>query len=388
MFTSGFISSEGVGEGHPDKVADYISDSILDACLAQDPDSRVACETLVKSNCVVLAGEISTRADVSYEAVVREAIRSVGYIGEKDVFCADGVFISNWLTRQSPEISNAVSLPVISGKSKSVGAGDQGFFFGYACNETPEYLPAPYVFAQKLCEALSRPRKEGQIRWLRPDAKSLVTMRYEETRPVEVENIVISTQHDKTVSHKEIEAFCRDVLVPGVIPDRWLHPRVHYVINPGGPFVQGGPAADCGLTGRKIIVDTYGGVAHHGGGAFSGKDASKVDRSAAYFCRWVAKNIVAAGLAHKVEVRLAYVIGGTSPIHYDLTTFGTEQTNLEHLKRAIPKVFDASMAGIIEALDLRVSRYRKTTLFGHFTKPSMPWEQINRVEALRACCGR
>ncbi len=381
-----FITSEAVGEGHPDKVADYISDSILDACLEQDPLSKVACETLVKSNCAVLAGEISTNAEVDYVSVVRQAIREIGYTDEKDLFHADKIFVFNLLTSQSPEIRKAVDKKIDDEIEEDVGAGDQGFFFGYACDETPEYLPASYVLAQRLCQTLSFYRREKNIKWLRPDAKSLITLRYEEQKPVSVENVVISTQHTEAVSLKEITEFCREVVIPSVIPNEWLQANTNYFINPSGSFILGGPTADCGVTGRKIIVDTYGGLAHHGGGAFSGKDASKVDRSAAYFCRWIAKNIVAAGLAKRVEVRLAYVIGGTSPIHYDLTTYNTETCDIERLRQALYQVFNACPTSIIESLDLLKPRYRQTTLFGHFTKEDLPWEQANRVNALLELC--
>lgn len=371
------ISSEGVGEGHPDKVADYISDSVLDACLEQDPQAHVACETLVKSNCVVLAGEISTSAHLNYEAIVRQAIRDIGYTDPNTLFNADHVFIINLLSEQSPEINAAVS------KGDAIGAGDQGFFFGYACDETSELLPASYLLAQRLCQTLALERKNKQVSWLRPDCKALVTMLYDENkRPVEVENVVLSTQHAPEVSREEIQAFCQHFLMPEAIPGEWLSEKTTYYINSGGLFTKGGPEADTGLTGRKIIVDTYGGWAHHGGGAFSGKDPSKVDRSGAYFCRWVAKNIVAAELASRVEVRLAYTMGGTYPIHYDLNTYGTEKCDLRALQQAVTKVFDAHPAVIIDVLDLRQPIYKKTTQFGHFTKSFLPWEQTNRVREL------
>jgi len=375
------ISSEAVGEGHPDKVADYISDAVLDACLEQDPDAHVACETLVKNNCVVLAGEISTTAHLNYEAVVREAIREIGYTDEEESFSADKVFILNLLTAQSNEINEAVSK-----KDDVIGAGDQGFFFGYACNETFEFLPASYMLAQKLCQVLAVKRKQRYVDWLRPDCKALVTMSYKNNRPVEVENIVLAVQHRAEISQEEISQFCRNAVIPEVIPGEWLSERTSYYINSSGSFIKGGPEADSGLTGRKIIVDTYGGWAHHGGGAFSGKDPSKVDRSGAYFCRWVAKNIVAAELAERVEVRLAYAIGGTCPIHYDLTTYGTETCDLDLLRKAVVKVFDARPSSIIQTLDLKRPIYRQTTQFGHFTKSNLPWEQTNRVSELLEIC--
>ncbi len=375
------ISSEAVGEGHPDKVADYISDAVLDACLEQDRNAHVACETLVKSNCVVLAGEISTTAQLNYEAIVRKAIRDIGYTDPKEDFNADSVFVINLLTAQSSEINDAVSK-----SAKEIGAGDQGFFFGYACDETPEYLPASYMLAQRLCHQLAKARKENQVSWLRPDCKALVTMLYEDNHPVEIENIVLATQHSTSISQEKIKSYCREQLIPEVVLGEWLSDKTAYYINSSGSFIHGGPSADSGLTGRKIIVDTYGGWAHHGGGAFSGKDPSKVDRSGAYFCRWVAKNIVAAELASRVEVRLAYTIGGTKPIHYDLTTYGTEKCDIEVLHKAISQVFDARPFSILEALDLKRPIYRQTTQFGHFTKAFLPWEQTNRVQELLSLC--
>ncbi|MDR0392891.1 MAG: methionine adenosyltransferase [Puniceicoccales bacterium] len=378
-----FISSEAVGEGHPNKVADYISDSILDACLEQDKHARVACETLVKSNCVVLAGEITTQAQVDYELVARNAIRDIGYTDPHDLFNASTVFIHNLLTPQSGEIADAVVK-----SDHGIGAGDQGFFFGYACDETPEYLPASYLLAQRLCQTLATYRKTKRVSWMKPDCKALVTMRYENGSPVDVQNVVLAIQHTASISLKEIYEFCKEQLIPEIIPGHWLSDNTMYYINTSGSFVHGGPSADSGLTGRKIIVDTYGGWAHHGGGAFSGKDPSKVDRSGAYFCRWVAKNIVAAELAKRVEVRLAYAIGGTKPIHYDLTTYGTENCDLRRLREAIAKIFDARPFAILETLNLRNPIYKSTTQFGHFTKIHLPWEQTNRVQELLNLCAR
>ncbi|MDR0755549.1 MAG: methionine adenosyltransferase [Puniceicoccales bacterium] len=377
------ISSEAVGEGHPDKVADYISDSILDACLEQDKNARVACETLVKSNCVVLAGEITTQAQVDYELVTRNAIRDIGYTDSQDIFNANTVFIHNLLTPQSGEIADAVVK-----SDHGIGAGDQGFFFGYACDETPEYLPASYLLAQKFCQTLATYRKTKRVSWMKPDCKALVTMRYEHGSPLDVQNVVLAIQHVGSISLKEIYEFCKEQLIPEIIPGHWLSDHTMYYINTSGSFIHGGPSADSGLTGRKIIVDTYGGWAHHGGGAFSGKDPSKVDRSGAYFCRWVAKNIVAAELAKRVEVRLAYAIGGTKPIHYDLTTYETENCDLSRLRKAIAKIFDARPFAILETLNLRNPIYKSTTHFGHFTKTNLPWEQTNRVQELLDLCAR
>ena len=284
------FSSESVGEGHPDKVADYISDSVLDACLEQDPKSRVACETLVKSNCVVLAGEITTSAELNYETIVRDAIRDIGYTNDDDVFHADKVFVSNILTAQSPDIAQGVDAAAAEGKDTAEqGAGDQGIMFGYACNQTPELMPAPVMFAHRLLREMARQRKDVGVEWLRPDVKSQVALEYVNGQPVGIKNVVISTQHAADATHEQIRAFCIEEVIRKVLPAELLKDDTEYLINPTGNFVIGGPQGDAGLTGRKIIVDTYGGWARHGGGAFSGKDPSKVDRSAAYFTRWVAK---------------------------------------------------------------------------------------------------
>lgn len=310
------FTSESVGEGHPDKVADYISDSILDACLAQDKTSRVACETLVKSNMVIIAGELTTKAVINPEKIARQAIREIGYCNRQDddVFHADTVFFTNLLTEQSPDIAQGVDAREAEGKGHAEqGAGDQGIMFGFATNETPELLPAPIVFAHKLLIELAKRRKRGHVDWLRPDCKSQVAVAYDEAgRPVHIENVVISTQHTEEVDHDTIYNYCVR-LIKTVLPAELLDDRTEYFINPTGKFVVGGPHGDSGLTGRKIIVDTYGGMGRHGGGAFSGKDPSKVDRSAAYMCRWVAKHIVAAGLADKCELQVAYAIGYPTP---------------------------------------------------------------------------
>src|SRR3954471_10858994 len=291
MANSFVFSSESVGEGHPDKVADLISDSVLDACLAQDRTSRVACETMVKSNMVILAGEITTKAKLNYEAIVRAAIREIGYVNNDDVFHADQVFINNYLTRQSPDIAQGVDAKKVKGKKTAEqGAGDQGIMFGYACNDTPELMPAPIMFAHRLGRELTRIRKSGKASWLRPDAKSQVSVVYENGKPVGISNVVISTQHTEEVDHAEIEKFCIEKVIRKVLPKSMVNGTTEFLINPTGRFVIGGPQGDTGLTGRKIIVDSYGGWGRHGGGAFSGKDPSKVDRSAAYMGRWVAKN--------------------------------------------------------------------------------------------------
>jgi S-adenosylmethionine synthetase len=385
MAKSFVFSSESVGEGHPDKVADLISDSVLDACLTQDRTSRVACETMVKSNMVILAGEITTRAKLNYEAIVRAAIRDIGYVNSDDVFHADTVFINNYLTRQSPDISQGVDAKKAKGKKTAEqGAGDQGLMFGYACNETPELMPTPVMFAHRLGRRLTQLRKSGGVEWLRPDAKSQVSIRYEDGKPVGVENVVISTQHTEAVSHAQIEDYLIEHVVKKVIPARLLTAKTQFLINPTGRFVVGGPQGDSGLTGRKIIVDTYGGWGRHGGGAFSGKDPSKVDRSAAYMARWVAKNIVASGLADIAELQLAYAIGYPDPVSVFVDTMGTGKVDDAKIARAVTKVFGFKPADIVSQLRLLRPIYRQTTNYGHFGKAGLPWEQTNKVAALRA----
>ena len=385
MAKSFVFSSESVGEGHPDKVADLISDSVLDACLAQDRHSRVACETMVKSNMVILAGEITTKAKLNYEAIVRAAIREIGYVNQDDVFHADSVFINNYLTAQSPDIAQGVDAKKAKGKKTAEqGAGDQGLMFGYACNETPELMPTPVMFAHRLGRKLTQIRKSGKVDWLRPDAKSQVSVRYENDRPVAVENVVISTQHTADVSHSEIERYLIENVIKKVIPARMLTRKSEYLINPTGRFVIGGPQGDSGLTGRKIIVDTYGGWGRHGGGAFSGKDPSKVDRSAAYMCRWVAKNIVASGLADIAELQVAYAIGHPEPVSVYVDTMGTGKVRDEKIAKAVTKVFGFKPADITRQLNLLRPIYRQTTNYGHFGKAGLPWEQTNKIAALRA----
>ena len=385
MAKSFVFSSESVGEGHPDKVADLISDSVLDACLAQDRFSRVACETMVKSNMVILAGEITTKAKLNYESIVRDAIREIGYTNIDDVFHADTVFINNYLTKQSPDISQGVDAVKVKGKKKAEqGAGDQGLMFGYACNETPELMPTPVMFAHRLGRLLTKIRKSGKAPWLRPDAKSQVSIRYENDKPVEVVNVVISTQHTPEVTHSQIENYLIEHVIKKVIPARMLTKKTQFLINPTGRFVVGGPQGDSGLTGRKIIVDTYGGWGRHGGGAFSGKDPSKVDRSAAYMCRWVAKNIVAAGLAELAELQVAYAIGYPDPVSVYVDTMGTGKVSDEKIAKAVTSVFGFKPADIVSQLNLLRPIYRQTTNYGHFGKANLPWEQTNKVAALRA----
>ncbi|MFN7340253.1 MAG: methionine adenosyltransferase [Opitutia bacterium] len=384
MSHSYLFSSESVGEGHPDKVADGISDAVLDACLAQDPLSRVACETLVKSNQVVIAGEITTRAKVNYEQVAREAIRRIGYVNDDDVFHADRVFFTNLTTRQSPDIAQGVDARKAEGKKHAkMGAGDQGIMFGYASRETPELMPAPVMFAHRLNRRLADLRKSGAkgTEWLRPDCKSQVAVRYEDGRPVAVENVVISTQHTEDVSHRQIERFCVDQVIRKALPASLLSKRTEFLINPTGRFVVGGPQGDCGLTGRKIIVDTYGGMGRHGGGAFSGKDPTKVDRSAAYMGRWVAKHLVAAGVADRCEIQFAYAIGHPEPTSLHLDTFGTGRLPDARILAAVRKVFRFNPAEILRQLDLRRPIYRESTHYGHFGKKGLPWEQTTRLAA-------
>jgi S-adenosylmethionine synthetase len=383
MVDSFVFSSESVGEGHPDKVADLISDSVLDACLEQDHSARVACETLVKSNQVVIAGEITTSAKINYEHIVREAIRYIGYTNDDDVFHADRVFIHNLITRQSPDIAQGVDARAVDGKDTAEqGAGDQGLMFGYACNETPELMPTAVMFAHRLGREVTRLRKSGAAKWLRPDAKSQVSIRYENGKPVKVENVVISTQHAASAVHSEIRSFLIDNVIKKVIPASMLDNSTQFLINPTGRFVIGGPEGDSGLTGRKIIVDTYGGWGRHGGGAFSGKDPSKVDRSAAYMCRWVAKNIVAAGLADICELQVAYAIGYPEPVSIRVDTMGTSKVSEQLIIKAVKQVFGFKPAQIIKQLDLLRPIYRSTTNYGHFGKSDLAWEQVNKTKDL------
>lgn len=382
------FSSESVGEGHPDKVCDSISDAVLDACLAGDPESRVACECLVKSNLVVVAGEITTAAKLDYVQIVRDTIRRIGYVNDEDVFHADRVFVMNALTAQSPDIAQGVDARAADGKgSAEQGAGDQGLMFGFACDETRELMPAPIMYAHRLGRELTRIRRSGKVAWLRPDAKTQVSVRYEGGRPVEITAVVVSTQHAASVSHDEIESFIVKELIKKTLPAKMLSKGTEFLVNPTGKFVVGGPQGDCGVTGRKIIVDTYGGMGRHGGGAFSGKDPSKVDRSAAYMGRYVAKNVVAAGLATRCEVQFAYAIGHPKPVSVCVDTFGTGRVSDERLLAAINQVFSFRPAEIVRQLDLLRPIFSKTTNYGHFGHPSddsdIPWEKTDRVEELK-----
>ena len=381
------FSSESVGEGHPDKVADTISDAVLDACIAGDKYSRVACETYVKSNVVIVGGEITTRTKLDVEQIARETIREIGYVNDDDVFHADRVFVNLLLTQQSADIAQGVDARKVKGKRTSKqGAGDQGLMFGYASNETPELMPAPIMFAHRLGRQLTRIRKAGGASWLRPDAKSQVSVIYDNGRPVGISNVVISTQHAADASHDKIEKFCINEVIRKVLPARLLSRDTEFLINPTGRFVIGGPQGDTGLTGRKIIVDSYGGMGRHGGGAFSGKDPTKVDRSAAYMGRWVAKNVVAAKLAAKCEVQFAYAIGHPDPVSVHIETFGTATVPEAKITRAINRVFDFQPAAIIDQLKLRRPIYSKTTNYGHFGKSdkALTWEATNKVAALRS----
>lgn len=399
------FSSESVGEGHPDKVSDTISDAILDACLAVDPKSRVACETFVKSNVVVVGGEITIPKlqdkkkgttkpidDVlNIGKIIRDAVRGIGYTNSDDVFHADTLFINNYLTIQSPDIAQGVDAKAADGKkTDKQGAGDQGIMFGYACNETPELMPAPIMYAHRLGRELTRIRKGGkQATWLRPDAKTQVSVEYVDGKPTRIVNVVISTQHAADVSHAEIEKFCIEQVIKKVLPPEMITDGTDFLINPTGKFVIGGPQGDSGLTGRKIIVDTYGGSGRHGGGAFSGKDPSKVDRSAAYMGRWVAKNVVAAGLAEKCEVQFAYAIGHPEPVSVHIDTFGTGTVDDTKILEAVLKVFSFNPADIVKQLDLLRPIYSKTTNYGHFGKddPDITWEKTDKAGALKKAVG-
>jgi len=381
------FSSESVGEGHPDKVCDTISDAILDACLAEDPHSRVACEVYAKSNVVVVGGEITTSGKPDYTTLVRESIRGIGYTNDDDVFHADKVFVMNIVTAQSPDIAQGVDARAADGKDTAEqGAGDQGLMFGFACNETPELMPAPVMFAHRLGRALTHIRKSGVVNWLRPDAKSQVSVIYEGHRVVGISNVVISTQHAESVSNATLRSFLIDEVIRKELPAELLTADTQFLINPTGRFVVGGPQGDTGLTGRKIIVDTYGGMGRHGGGAFSGKDPSKVDRSAAYMGRYVAKNVVASGLADRCEVQFAYAIGYPDPVSIHIDTFGTAKVSEERIEKAVAEVFSFKPAQIVKQLNLLRPIYSKTTNYGHFGKndPEITWENTDKVEALKS----
>src|SRR5213082_2518526 len=379
------FTSESVSEGHPDKIADQISDVVLDAILAADARGRVACETLVKTGVVIVAGEVTTSAWVDVEALVRRTVLDIGYNSSDMGFDGASCGVLNLIGKQSPDISQGVDRK----DERKQGAGDQGLMFGYATNETDVLMPAPITLAHRLVKRQAQVRKSGRLPWLRPDAKSQVTLRYEEARPVGLEAVVLSTQHSPEVSTKVLrEAVMEEILKP-ILPAKWVDKRTRYHINPTGRFVIGGPVGDCGLTGRKIIVDTYGGFARHGGGAFSGKDPSKVDRSASYAARHVAKNIVAAGLADRAEVQVAYAIGVARPLSLLIETFGTEKVDRARLAGLVRDHFDLRPAALVEALNLRRPIYRQTAAYGHFGRDEsgFTWENTDKAAALRAAAG-
>jgi S-adenosylmethionine synthetase len=377
------FTSESVSEGHPDKVADQISDAILDAILAQDPKARVAAETLCNTGLVVLAGEITANANVDYIGVARDTLKRIGYDNADFGIDYKSCAVMVCYDKQSPDIAQGVNEG--SGIDLDQGAGDQGLMFGYACNETPELMPAAIHYAHRIVERQSQLRKDGRLPWLRPDAKSQVTLRYVDGRPVGIDTIVLSTQHAPEMTHSQIEEAAIEMIIKPVVPQEWLN-GTRYLINPTGRFVIGGPQGDCGLTGRKIIVDTYGGAAPHGGGAFSGKDPSKVDRSAAYAGRYVAKNIVAAGLAERCQIQISYAIGVAKPTSVMVTTFGTGKISDEQIAELVREHFDLRPKGIVQMLDLLRPIYAKTAAYGHFGReePEFSWERTDKAEALRA----
>jgi S-adenosylmethionine synthetase len=381
------FTSESVSEGHPDKVADQVSDSILDAILEKDPHARVACETLVTTGMVVIAGEISTSAVVNYSEIARQTIKEIGYCGSETGFDYETCAVLVSLDRQSQDISQGVTEG--EGLHTDQGAGDQGLMFGYACNETPELMPMPIQLSHRLVERLAEVRKTGVLTFLRPDSKSQVSVEYVDGRPSRVHTIVISTQHTPEVSHEEIVAGVMKHVVTSVVPAELLDEQTRYFINPTGRFVVGGPMGDCGLTGRKIIVDTYGGMGRHGGGAFSGKDPSKVDRSAAYMGRYVAKNLVAAGLCERCEVQVAYAIGVAEPVSVMVNSFGSGVLSEERLAALVREVFDLRPKAIIDQLELKKPIYKATAAYGHFGRslPGFTWERTDKVEALRQKAG-
>ncbi len=395
------FSSESVTEGHPDKVCDSISDAVLDACFGQDPLSRVACETMVKDNAVILGGEITTGARFDYREVVKDVLVGMNYDSEYThgtpysytcKFDARNFFFMNLLGQQSRDIAQGVDAAAAAHKETAEqGAGDQGIMFGYACDETPQLLPAPIAYSHMLGQELTRMRKDREHTWLRPDSKTQVSVEYIDGRPARVAAVVVSTMHAPEIDTADIRELLKRELIQKVIPAEMLVPETKYHINPTGKFVIGGPEGDCGLTGRKIIVDTYGGMGRHGGGAFSGKDPSKVDRSAAYMCRWVAKNIVAAGLARRCELQVAYAIGFPDPVSLRVDTFGTNTVDEDKIEKAVMEVFSFKPAEIIRQLDLLRPIYRETTNYGHFGREenlsALTWERTDRVDALRSAVG-
>jgi S-adenosylmethionine synthetase len=381
MSHSYLFTSESVSEGHPDKISDQISDAVLDAMLEQDPKSRVACETLVKTGMVIIAGEVTTKAWVDLEKLVRETVLEIGYNSSEMGFDGASCAVLNALGKQSPDIAQGVDRE----DAQSQGAGDQGLMFGYACNETEVLMPAPITYAHRLVRRQAEVRKAGTLPWLRPDAKSQVTFVYEDDKPVGIDAVVLSSQHHADVSMEDLREGVMEEIIKPIIPAEWVNKKTQYHINPTGRFEIGGPMGDCGLTGRKIIVDTYGGSARHGGGAFSGKDPSKVDRSAAYACRYVAKNIVAAGLADRCEIQVAYAIGVAEPTSISVQTFGTSKVSEEELTVLIRENFDLRPYGILQMLDLIRPIYKATAAYGHFGREDIDfsWERTDKADALR-----
>ena len=383
-----FFTSESVGEGHPDKLCDQVSDAILDVCLKDDPQSRVGCETFSSTSLVLIGGEITTTTFVDFQKVVRDVVREIGYTDPAYGLDCQSMAVMDMIHSQSPDISQGVSGTGLKKYQGQQGAGDQGMMFGFACNETKELMPLPISLAHKLLIHATKLRKNRTIKWLRPDSKSQVTVEYEGHKPVRIDAVVIAHQHDPDVTHKEIEsAVIEQIVRPVLEPTGLLDKKTKYYINPTGRFVVGGPFGDTGLTGRKIIVDSYGGMGRHGGGAFSGKDPTKVDRSAAYAARYVAKNIVAARLAERCEIQLAYAIGVPFPVSVMIDTFGTAKVDEGRIEEGVKKVFDLSPAAIIKTLDLRRPIYQKTASYGHFGRSEFPWEKIDKVEELKKAIG-
>lgn len=372
------FTSESVSEGHPDKIADQISDAILDAILKQDPQARVACEVFVKTGMVLVGGEITTKAWVDVDEITRHVIRDIGYNSSQMGFDWESCAVLSAIGKQSPDIAQGVD----NQQTKILGAGDQGLMFGYASKETDVFMPAPIAYAHRLMEKQAMLRKEGTLPWLRPDAKSQLTLKYEDGVPVEIDTVVLSTQHSPEISHSDLVEAVREEIIKTVLPAEWLTARTRYFINPTGRFVIGGPLGDCGLTGRKIIVDTYGGMARHGGGCFSGKDPSKVDRSAAYAARHVAKNLVAAGLADKCELQVSYAIGIAEPTSISIETFGTGKLKNSEIIDLVKTHFDLTPQGIIDEHDLLRPIYQQTATYGHYGREQFPWERLNKVAVL------
>jgi S-adenosylmethionine synthetase len=379
------FTSESVTEGHPDKIADAISDAVLDALIEKDPRSRVACETLVKTGFICMAGEITTNATVDYPTIARNAVRDIGFVHSDMGFDANTCAVLSSIDRQSPDIAMGVD----EGDTKEQGAGDQGLMFGFACNETPELMPLPISLAHKLTQRLARVRKDNTLNFLRPDGKSQVSVEYVDGKPRRISAVVLSTQHADFISTEDLRKQVREAVIDPVLPASFVDNETRFYINPTGRFVIGGPMGDCGLTGRKIIVDTYGGMGRHGGGAFSGKDPSKVDRSAAYMARYIAKNVVAAGLAERAEVQIAYAIGVAEPVSISVDTFGTARIDEEKIAKLIREHFPLKPRGIIEHLDLLKPIFRKTAAYGHFGREDMGfrWEQIDKAKALHTAAG-